>query len=190
MINQKDSMKGFRRVLTPLLFLCFLVTACAQGFFTSTESPTTSTQTTSPTLTPTSTFVILLLYFSDTNAIVSGVQPFQVPVTRSIPVEQFNPESAIDLYFHGPTYEEQSLGLTVITSGFTGLRSYQLQDGIARVVLDGNCFTNGSIFTIASPLYLTLRQFPEVQYVKLYDQNSITEQPDGRADSIPPCLEP
>ncbi len=54
--------------------------------------------------------------------------------------------------------------------------------------------------TAAPPAWLTsrypdvlrvnLKQFPEITYVKIYDQNGQTADPDGLSDSIPACLEP
>ena len=35
---------------------------------------------------------------------------------------------------------------------------------------------------------LNLKQFPEVQFVKIYDANGQTQNPDGRSDSEPLCL--
>jgi hypothetical protein len=36
----------------------------------------------------------------------------------------------------------------------------------------------------------TLKQFPSVHWVKIYDQNGQTERPSGHSDSIPFSLEP
>jgi hypothetical protein len=36
----------------------------------------------------------------------------------------------------------------------------------------------------------TLKQFPSVRWVKIYDQNGRTERPFGHSDSIPFSLEP
>ena len=36
----------------------------------------------------------------------------------------------------------------------------------------------------------TLKQFPSVHWVKVYDQNGHTERPSGHSDSIPLSLEP
>jgi hypothetical protein len=37
---------------------------------------------------------------------------------------------------------------------------------------------------------LTLKQFPEIQFVKIYDQFGHTRAPAARVDSIPACLDP
>ena len=45
-------------------------------------------------------------------------------------------------------------------------------------------------FTVANLIRPTLRQFSNVDYVKIYDPSGHTERPTGRSDSIPACLEP
>jgi hypothetical protein len=44
--------------------------------------------------------------------------------------------------------------------------------------------------TVAGEIMPTLRQFASVDYVKIYDPAGTTEQPIGRSDSVPACLEP
>ena len=63
-------------------------------------------------------------------------------------------------------------------------------DGVAHLYLTGECNSQGSTFSISQPLMQSLRQFPEIQFVKIYDQNGNTQSPDGSTDSIPACLEP
>ena len=72
----------------------------------------------------------------------------------------------------------------------TGYSRLELANGIARVYLTGQCDGKGSTFTIAQPIRDSLKQFSSIQFVKIYDQNGNTEQPDGNTDSIPACLEP
>ncbi len=59
-----------------------------------------------------------------------------------------------------------------------------------RVYLTGTCAPERKDFTIADLLMLNLKQFPTVQFVKIYDENGTTEFPDGAVDSIPACLKP
>jgi len=37
---------------------------------------------------------------------------------------------------------------------------------------------------------LNLKQFPEIQFVKIYDQSGNTREPAARVDSAPACLDP
>ena len=39
-------------------------------------------------------------------------------------------------------------------------------------------------------LKTNLKQFISIQFVKVYDQNGTTKDPDGRTDSAPACLQP
>jgi hypothetical protein len=61
---------------------------------------------------------------------------------------------------------------------------------VARVWLTGRLSSGGSTFTVASEIMPTLKQFPSVRWVKIYDQNGRTERPFGHSDSIPFSLEP
>ena len=58
---------------------------------------------------------------------------------------------------------------------------------MARVQLTGTITSGGSTFTIASEIMPTLKQFPSLHWVKIYDR---TERPFGDSDSIPFSLEP
>ena len=64
------------------------------------------------------------------------------------------------------------------------------RDGVARVWLTGRLSSGGSTFTVASEIMPTLKQFPSVRWVKIYDRNGRTERPFGHSDSIPFSLEP
>ncbi|MDP4510019.1 hypothetical protein [Nonomuraea turcica] len=48
----------------------------------------------------------------------------------------------------------------------------------------------GSTFTIANLIRPTLKQFPSIKWVKIYDAAGHTERPTGPSDSIPQSLEP
>ena len=61
---------------------------------------------------------------------------------------------------------------------------------MARVQLTGTITSGGSTFTIASEIMPTLKQFPSVHWVKIYDRTGRTERPFGDSDSIPFSLEP
>ena len=62
--------------------------------------------------------------------------------------------------------------------------------GVARVQLVGGCSSGGSTVTIAGEIMPSLRQLATVDFVKIYDPQGRTENPTGRVDSIPACLEP
>ena len=56
---------------------------------------------------------------------------------------------------------------------------------MARIQLTGKVRSGGSTFTIANEIMPTLKQFPSVRWVKIYDQYGHTERPYGHSDSIP-----
>ena len=43
---------------------------------------------------------------------------------------------------------------------------------------------------ISGEIFPTLKQLPNISWVKIYDYYRNTERPTGRVDSIPACLEP
>ena len=56
----------------------------------------------------------------------------------------------------------------------------------------GSCAgrSRGSTFSIANEIFPTLKQFPSVLWVKIYDPSGHTQRPYGHSDSIPESLEP
>ena len=92
--------------------------------------------------------------------------------------------------FAGPTQAEQARGLKFASSGATGFKILSISGGVARVQLTGKLSSGGSTFTIANEIMPTLKQFPSVHWVMIYDQNGRTERPSGHSDSIPFSLEP
>jgi hypothetical protein len=59
-----------------------------------------------------------------------------------------------------------------------------------HVYLTGTCQSNGTLYNISRPLMASLKELPEVQFVKIYDQFGYTREPAARVDSIPACLDP
>jgi hypothetical protein len=96
----------------------------------------------------------------------------------------------LDEFFKGPSSVERNQGLAVIRNGFTGYSRLEFVDGGVHVYLTGACQSNGTLYTIARPLMMNLKQFPEIEFVKIYDQFGQTRQPSARVDSVPACLDP
>lgn len=128
-------------------------------------------------------------YFLNTHRFASGTQPYVQAVSRPVipPATAFG---AMQRLFAGPTPAELSRGLRFVSSGATGFRNLSIRDGVARIQLTGNVSSGGSTFTIANEIMPTLKQFPSVHWVKIYDQHGRTERPYGHSDSIPFSLEP
>jgi len=132
----------------------------------------------------------VVVYFFDENRFAAGTEPYEVGVVRQIHPDAFLPRLAAQAYFDGPTDEEKAQGLTAVLSECTGFTDFRIEEGVAHIWLEGPCTSGGSTYTIAQPLMKTLRQFDEIDFIKLYDAQGRTEQPALRTDSIPFVLEP
>ncbi|HEV7212030.1 MAG TPA: GerMN domain-containing protein [Blastococcus sp.] len=129
------------------------------------------------------------VYFLDPARFATGTEPYFRPVLR--PVLPLTPATGVmDRLFAGPTPAEQARGLRFLASGATGFQNLSIRDRIARVQLTGGCSSGGSTATIAGEIFPTLRQFPSVDVVKIFDPAGTTGTPAGHRDSIPNCLEP
>jgi hypothetical protein len=128
-------------------------------------------------------------YFLNTHRFATGQAPFTQAVYRPVipPATAFG---AMQRLFAGPAQRELTGGLRFISSGATGFKNLTIRDGVARVQLTGRISSGGSTFTIANQIMPTLKQFPSVRWVKIYDQHGRTERPFGHSDSIPFSLEP
>ena len=133
--------------------------------------------------------VLVRDYFVDEPNFISGRQPYVKPVLRPV-IPPATSKGALERLFAGPTPSEIADGLRFVSSEATGFTNLSIRDGVARVQLTGGCNSRGSTLTIASEIFPTLKQFSSVRYVKIYDPSGNTEEPKGRSDSIPECLEP
>jgi len=178
--------------------LCVGTAACGAGAQpaptstpTSTPTPTpTSTPTPTPTATPTPEPVEITVYFTNSDRYAEGTPPYEEAVKRMVDASSNLPEAVIREFFEGPTAEEREQGLELIDSGFTGFSSLTIEDEVAKIHLTGDCQSRGAVYTIAQPVVKNLLQFPNVDYVKIYDAQGNTELPEGDSNSIPACLEP
>ena len=132
----------------------------------------------------------ITVYFTDSNRFALGTPPFEVGVSRTVSSSARLPEAVLAEFFKGPTAAEKAQGLEAVLSGFTGFSQLQIESGVAYLYLTGTCRSNGATYTIAQSLMKNLLQFPEIQWVKIFDQDGSTEDPDGLTNSIPFCLEP
>lgn len=129
------------------------------------------------------------VYFVNVSNFSSGIQPYEEAVPRS--VSAATPAAgALQELFAGPTAAEQVVGLAVELSGAAGFTGLSIDGGIARVTLVGGCDSRGSTMTIGNLIIPTLKQFPTVDHVKIYDPDGATDSPDGPGDSLPACLNP
>ena len=130
------------------------------------------------------------LYFVNAFRYNNNLPPFEVAGVRY--VRSSNPYALLlDEYFKGPGATERfTYGWIALYNGFTGYSRVELTDGVAHVYLTGTCDRAGATYTIANLLTRNLKQFAQIQFVKIYDENGSTQSPSGASDSIPACLQP
>jgi hypothetical protein len=162
---------------------------------TQTLTPTrTPTRTPTPTRTlrPTATrqYQLIDLYFVNRVRYEADAEPFVVTGDRWVRTSAPH-RAALDEYFKGPGSTERfSFGWIALYNGFTGYSRLEISNGVAHVFLEGTCTPDGRDFNIADLITLNLKQFDDVQFVKIYDANGQTQNPDGLSDSVPACLAP
>jgi len=128
--------------------------------------------------------------FLNEKRFVDNTPPFTQRVNRRVPAA--SPARAVlHQLFAGPRPSERRRDLRTVRSEATGFTTLTISASkVARVRLKGGCDSGGSTFTVANLIVPTLKQFSSVRWVKIYDPQGHTEQPTGRRDSIPTCLEP
>jgi hypothetical protein len=155
---------------------------------TGTPSPTTS-PVPSPTATQTPLPVKASVSFTNTQPRGGRTPPFNEPVARQVSGSGSPIDGVLLEYFNGPDAAEKARGLIGLYNGFTGYRRAELVNGMLGIYLEGNCQPNGTSYSIAQPLIDTLKQFPGVRFVKIYDEYDHTGDPLSNADSWPTCLD-
>lgn len=134
--------------------------------------------------------VTVTVYFTNMERYAVGTEPYEDPVTRTVPMNGSLPQTVLEQLFLGPTPAEKTQGLQVVLSGTTGFSKFIIEQAIARVYLTGKCSSGGATYTISNLIFANLAQFPEIRWIKIYDENGETETPEGQSSSIPFCLEP
>lgn len=131
------------------------------------------------------------VHFGDQQKITNGIDPPVTAVERRL-TKPAVAGAALDELFKGPNEAERARGLLFVDSHATGFADLRVSEWkVAHVRLLGPISSDGSaVITIASEIIPTLKQFPTVDWVKIYDEEGRTEQPDGPVDSIPEQLEP
>jgi len=131
------------------------------------------------------------VYFFDDVKMAKNIDPPVTAVGR--PVLATSPATGVmDRLYAGPTPAETAAGLRFVASKSTsfshlGIDAYRL----ARVRLEGGCDSGGAAeATVQAEIFPSLKQFPTVNWVKIYDPAGHTGTPTGQSDSIPACLEP
>ena len=147
----------------------------------------TPTNTRRPSATP--QYTRINVYFVSRYRLTNNLPPFEAAGVRWARSNNII-GTVLDEYFKGPgSTERYSFGWIGIYNGFTGYSRIDIANGIARIYLTGQCEAGESDYNIVDILSYNLKQFPEIEYVKIYDQNGITKDPFGVSDSVPMCLE-
>ena len=155
---------------------------------TASRTPT-NTSTRLPTAIP--PYTKLNVYFVNRVLLSAGTPPYEVAGYRWVKSSDNFIQDVLNYYFKGPGDTEKYVYRWIaIYSGFTGYSRLEVADGIARIYLKGTCNVSDPTYTIAQPLFVNLKQFSSIQFVKIYDQDGTTEKPDGAVDSTPACLDP
>lgn len=181
------------RTRTPTLTVTPSRTRTPTATRTPTRTPTitrtsTATRTRIPTVTP--QYRLIDVYFVNRFRYENNLLPFVVTGDRWARSNML-PQTALNEYFKGPGSTERfSFGWIALYNGFTGYSRLEIRDGVARVYLTGTCAPDERDFNIADLITLNLKQFPEIQFVKIFDENGATQDPEGLSDSIPACLQP
>lgn len=128
------------------------------------------------------------VYLADSHGFASGGKPVKAVSRLVIPPALAR--GVMQRLFAGPTAAEAASGLRFVSSDATGFKNLTIRDQVARIQLTGGCDSHGSTLTIANEIMATLKQFPGVHWVKIYDPSGHTEHPNGHSDSIPTSLEP
>ncbi len=130
------------------------------------------------------------VYFTDNRRLIAGQLPYEVAVPRVVLSSKDPVNAVLDEFFQGPSDVERNRGLALISNGFTGYSQIVMANGGVQVYLEGTCQSNGTLYTIERTLFPSLKQFPEIEFVKIYDQFGNTRSPAARVDSVPACLDP
>ncbi len=156
-----------------------------------TPASTSTVTKPSPTRWPTATmfYTQVKLFFTHARNLEKRIPALNVERTRYVTSGQDLHKVVLDQYFIGPgATERYSYGDIGIYDGFTGYSKLEFADGVLRIQLKGTCKQQYPSFSIADLLTLNMKQFPEVRYVRIYDEKGLTQQAEGKIDSIPECL--
>lgn len=108
-----------------------------------------------------------------------------VAVKRQVP--EWTPQIALNSLYKGPSRDET--GLRFLNCGSTGATVKTVEDGLAKVQLEGECGGCGttSVYDLILP---TLKSFSDINVVHLYDARGKSQIEGSTIDSRPACLEP
>ncbi|PPK65250.1 GerMN domain-containing protein [Actinokineospora auranticolor] len=131
------------------------------------------------------------VFFCDDHKVDDNTDPPVTAVERRLDKPAVA-NAALRALFDGPGESERARRLRFVSSHVTGFADLRVDiDRVAHVRLLGPISSDGSaVITVAGQITPTLKQFPTVDWVKIYDEQGRTQHPTGARDSIPEQLEP
>lgn len=139
-----------------------------------------------------STTKVVSVYFTDTDKYAVGTEPYEVKVERKVSIQKDSKQAVIEELYKGPTLVEKQQHLSLVNSKTSGATlAFDGKTGVAKVYLQGTCDNNGASYTIYNLLWVNLRQFPDVKFLRVYDpQGNTLETKNPNSSSSPSCLQP
>ncbi len=134
---------------------------------------------------------IITVYFPDKERFNVGTEPYEIAVQRKIPAGSDLKKAVLAELYKGPTASEKQKGLFMIYSGTTGAAlDFNSSTKIAKIYLKGTCNGGGASYSLRAVLAKNFRQFSDIKYLRVYDENGETLSTKENEDSGPACLEP
>ncbi len=132
------------------------------------------------------------IFFTNLSNFEIGKEPYEEPVRRYFSSKMNIKQAVISELIKGPNAEELANGLFVSRNGVTSaLVDFDIKNYTANVYLAGKCNSNGASYTIGNLIDRNLKQFGDVKYVRIHDEEGKTSlNLNLLSDSSPSCLEP
>ena len=111
-----------------------------------------------------------------------------VSLSRSISTSNIE-QKALDVLYQGPNQSSEEKNLSLLTCESTGANILSIENGLARVQLQGGCSACGSM-SIYDSIVATLTQFPSIKTVHVLDPQGKTQADSNTTHARPACLNP
>lgn len=129
------------------------------------------------------------IWFGDPSSYGGGA-PYMDAVTRLVPADMVA-QSLLHRLFAGPTQGEKAAGLELVKSGAKDFTDFSVNTvDVARLQLTGGCQLGPEPISIGTEITRSLKTLVSIDWVKIYDPDGNTTDPDHPTDSLPECLTP
>ena len=129
------------------------------------------------------------IWFGDPSSYGGGA-PYMDAVTRLVPADKVA-HSLLHRLFAGPTQGEKANGLELVRSGAKDFTDFSVNEvDVARLQLTGGCQLGPEPISIGTEITRSLKNLVSIDWVKIYDPDGDTTDPDHPTDSLPACLIP